>query len=50
MFPTQNRAVTKLDYEALAYNMDAKFGLIKRCAIYQDPNWVWCQDQALASF
>ena len=38
MFPTQNRAVTKLDYEALAYNMDAKFGLIKRCAIYQDPN------------
>ncbi len=38
VFPTQKRAVTKLDYEALAYSMDSKFGLIKRCAIYQDPD------------
>jgi hypothetical protein len=37
-FPTQNRAVTKNDYEAIAYGMHPKFGAIKRCAIYQDPD------------
>jgi len=37
-FPTQNRAVTRQDYESIAYGMHPKFGRIKRCAIYQDPN------------
>lgn len=37
-FPTQNRAVTKEDYEAMVYRMPAKFGAIKRCAIMQDPD------------
>ena len=38
MFPTQNRAVTKLDYQAIVYGMNPKFGAIKRCAIFQDPD------------
>ena len=37
-FPTQNRAVTKHDYESIVYGMHPKFGSIKRCAIYQDPD------------
>mgnify|MGYP003673097100 CR=1 FL=1 len=35
-FATQNRAVTKLDYESMAYSMPAKFGAIKRCSISRD--------------
>ena len=37
-FATQNRAVTKNDYTALAYSMDPKFGKIKRCNIMRDPD------------
>tara|TARA_R110002072_G_scaffold263383_3_gene422245 strand:- start:409 stop:1791 length:1383 start_codon:yes stop_codon:yes gene_type:complete len=37
-FATQNRAVTKLDYEALAQKMPAKFGAIKRVAAIRDPD------------
>ena len=36
-YATQNRAVTKQDYEAIAYNMPNKFGLIKRVNIVNDP-------------
>ena len=35
-FPTQNRAVTSTDYEALAYAMPSEFGSIKRCHIVRD--------------
>ena len=35
-FPTQNRAVTQADYENLVYRMPAKFGSVKRCAVYKD--------------
>ena len=35
-FATQNRAVTKLDYESVAYSMPPKFGAIKRCSIVRD--------------
>jgi len=35
-FATQSRAVTKQDYIAMAYNMPAQFGAIKRCNILQD--------------
>jgi len=35
-FPTQNRAVTSSDYEALAYAMPAEFGALKRCRIVRD--------------
>jgi len=37
-YATQNRAVTKQDYVSLVYNMPAKYGSIKRCTIYQDPD------------
>ena len=37
-FPTQNRAVTKKDYETLVYSMPPRFGAIKRCAVTQDPD------------
>ena len=37
-YATQNRAVTKQDYEALIYNMPAKFGAIKRANIISDPS------------
>lgn len=37
-FPTQNRAVTKADYENLTYRLPAKFGSIKRCCVQQDPD------------
>ena len=37
-FPTQNRAVTKADYENLAYRLPAKFGSIKRVCAQQDPD------------
>lgn len=35
-FSSQNRAVTKQDYIAMAYNMPSKFGSIKRVNITQD--------------
>ena len=37
-YATQNRAVTKQDYESLIYNMPAKFGAIKRANIISDPS------------
>tara|TARA_A100001515_G_scaffold102144_1_gene82879 strand:+ start:645 stop:2444 length:1800 start_codon:yes stop_codon:yes gene_type:complete len=37
-YATQNRAVTKQDYEAIAYNMPTKFGQIKRVNVINDPN------------
>jgi len=37
LFATQNRAVTKMDYEAVAYNMPTKFGQIKRANIINNP-------------
>tara|TARA_R110002051_G_scaffold42280_4_gene86981 strand:- start:555 stop:2348 length:1794 start_codon:yes stop_codon:yes gene_type:complete len=37
-FATQNRAVTKEDYEALIYSMPPKFGAIKRCLVRPDPD------------
>ncbi len=36
-FATQNRAVTKMDYEAIAYNMPNKFGNLKRVNIINNP-------------
>ena len=35
-FATQNRAVTKLDYESVAYAMPPQFGAIKRCNVVRD--------------
>ena len=35
-FPTQNRAVTQSDYEALAYQMPGKFGSIRRVSTQKD--------------
>tara|TARA_Y100000593_G_scaffold70625_1_gene129584 strand:+ start:1093 stop:2895 length:1803 start_codon:yes stop_codon:yes gene_type:complete len=35
-FATQNRAVTKKDYEAILYGMPSKFGAVKRCNVLQD--------------
>ena len=37
-YATQNRAVTKQDYESLVYNMPAKFGFVKRVKIVNDPS------------
>ncbi len=37
-FATQNRAITRKDYIASVYSMPAKFGMIKRCAVYRDSN------------
>ena len=37
-FPTQNRAVTQIDYESLCYRMPAKFGSIKRVSAQRDPD------------
>jgi len=37
-FPTQNRAVTKADYENISYRMPPRLGSIKRCSAQQDPN------------
>ena len=36
-FASQNRAVTKMDYEAIAYNMPNKFGSLKRVNIINNP-------------
>jgi len=35
---SQNRAVTKQDYQAVCYRMPSKFGSIKRVQVIQDPN------------
>jgi hypothetical protein len=35
-FATQNRAVTKQDYVAIAYRLPSKFGTIKRATVIQD--------------
>ena len=37
-FPTQDRAVTRADYESVAYRMPSKYGSIKRCSIQKDHN------------
>ena len=37
-YATQNRAVTKQDYESLVYNMPSKFGFVKRVKIVNDPS------------
>ena len=37
-FSSQNRAVTKQDYEALCYKMPPMFGLIKRVRAQRDPD------------
>ena len=37
-FPTQDRAVTKADYESVAYRMSSKYGSIKRCSVQKDPD------------
>tara|TARA_R110000822_G_scaffold23098_9_gene71677 strand:- start:4960 stop:6756 length:1797 start_codon:yes stop_codon:yes gene_type:complete len=34
-FSTQNRAVTKKDYESMVYRMPHKFGAVKRCKVVQ---------------
>ncbi len=36
-FASQNRAVTKMDYEAISYNMPTKFGQIKRINVINNP-------------
>jgi len=36
-YATQNRAVSKQDYEALVYNMPPKFGAVKRANAVSDP-------------
>lgn len=38
VFATQNRAVTKSDYQALAMMMPQKFGLVKRVNVIRDPD------------
>ena len=37
-YATQNRAITKEDYEAIAYNMPNKFGSLKRVNVINDPS------------
>lgn len=37
-YTTQNRAVTKQDYESMIYNMPKKFGSIKRVSVINDPS------------
>jgi len=36
MFPSQNRAVTGTDYEALVYGMPGHLGAVKRCRVVRD--------------
>jgi len=36
LFPSQNRAVTSTDYEAIAYAMPSYYGSIKRCRVVRD--------------
>ena len=35
-FPSQNRAVTATDYEAITYAMPSRFGAVKRCRVVRD--------------
>ena len=37
-YSTQNRAVTKQDYESIVYQMPPKFGAVKRANIINDPS------------
>ena len=37
-FPTQNRAVTQIDYENIALRMPGKFGSVKRVSVQKDQN------------
>jgi hypothetical protein len=37
-FPTQERAVTKKDYENLVYRMPRKFGAVRRVSVQKDPS------------
>tara|TARA_Y100000593_G_scaffold94835_1_gene196490 strand:+ start:9792 stop:11594 length:1803 start_codon:yes stop_codon:yes gene_type:complete len=37
-YSTQNRAVTRQDYESMIYNMPNKFGIIKRASVVNDPS------------
>ena len=37
-FASQGRAVTKEDYEAMCYTMPPKYGVVKRAAIFKDPD------------
>ena len=37
-YASQNRAVTKQDYESLVYSMPAKFGKIRRVNVVNDPS------------
>ena len=37
-YATQNRAVTKQDYESIIYQMPPKFGSVKRASIINDPS------------
>jgi len=37
-FASQGRAVTKEDYEAMCYTMPSKYGVVKRAAIFKDPD------------
>ena len=38
IYSSQNRIVTKRDYEAYCYQMPPKFGSIKRVSVYNDPS------------
>ncbi len=37
-YSTQNRAVTRQDYESMIYNMPNKFGVVKRASVVNDPS------------
>jgi len=37
-YSSQNRAVTRQDYESMIYNMPNKFGIIKRVSVLNDPS------------
>jgi hypothetical protein len=37
-YSSQNRAVTKQDYESAVYNMPKKFGIVKRVNVVNDPS------------
>tara|TARA_R110002033_G_scaffold161964_1_gene198604 strand:- start:117 stop:779 length:663 start_codon:yes stop_codon:yes gene_type:complete len=36
IFPSQNRAVTSTDYEAITYMMPSYYGAVKRCRVIRD--------------
>jgi hypothetical protein len=37
-FASQGRAVTKEDYESMCYTMPPKYGIVKRAAVFKDPD------------